>query len=282
MTESGHGRVEGKVAIVTGGGSGIGAATSKLLASEGAAVCVADLIGERAQQVADEIVAAGGRAIGVAADVSIEADVIAMVAAAVEAFGGLDVLHNNAALTDPDLFAPDQRITEMPVDTWDLTMAVNVRGPMLGCKHAIPRMIERGGGSIVNMSSTSSRLGDHTRTAYGVSKAAVNTLTNYVATQYGLDGIRCNTISPGPILTPALRNNIPPDVANVIQRNVLTPRLGEPDDIAHLVLYFASDESAYVTGQYIGCNGGLDAHQPHLGERIDAVRAEQLALRDDA
>jgi NAD(P)-dependent dehydrogenase (short-subunit alcohol dehydrogenase family) len=204
------GRVEGKVAIVTGGGSGIGAATSKLLASEGAAVCVADLIGERAAQVADEIVAAGGRAIGVAADVSVEADVIAMVAAAVDAFGGLDVLHNNAALTDPDLFAPDQRITEMPVDTWDLTMAVNVRGPMLGCKHAIPRMIERGGGSIINMSSTSSRLGDHTRTAYGVSKAAVNTLTNYVATQYGLDGIRCNTIAPGPILTPALRAHAAP------------------------------------------------------------------------
>jgi NAD(P)-dependent dehydrogenase (short-subunit alcohol dehydrogenase family) len=273
------GRVDGKVAVVTGAGSGIGAVTAKLLAAEGASVCLADLFEERAAAVAAEIGAAGGQAIAVRADVSDEADVAAMVGATVEAFGGLDVLHNNAALTDPALFAPDGGIVDMPVETWDLTMAVNLRGPMLGCKHAIPHMIERGGGSIVNMSSTSSRLGDFVRSAYGASKAGVNVLTNYVAAQHGLDGIRCNTIAPGPIVTPAMEHNIPPDVRAVIGRNVLTPRLGVPEDIAYLVLYLASDESSYVTGQYFGVNGGLDAHQPHYGERVEQLRAEQLAKR---
>ena len=141
---------------------------------------------------------------------------------------------------------------------------------MLGCKHAIPRMIESGGGSIINMSSGSSRLGDLERSAYGASKAGVNALTLYVATQHGRDRIRCNTILPGLVLTPAARDNLLPGMRQTLESNVLTPYVGEPDDIAYLVLYLASDESKYVTGQAFPVNGGMSSHQPTLAQRIAA------------
>jgi NAD(P)-dependent dehydrogenase (short-subunit alcohol dehydrogenase family) len=264
------GRVAGKVALVTGGGSGIGAATAALLAAEGASVAVADIIAERAKATVAAIQARGGSALAVTADVSDEEQVAAMVDATIAAFGRLDILHNNAALVDPEMFPLDGRVVDMSVDVWDKVMAVNLRGPMLGCKHAIPRMIETGGGSIINMSSGSSRLGDLERSAYGASKAGVNALTLYVATQHGRDHIRCNTILPGLVLTPAARDNLLPGLRQTLESNVLTPYVGEPDDIAYLVLYLASDESKYVTGQAFPVNGGMSSHQPTLAQRIAA------------
>ena len=151
------GRVDGKVALITGGGSGIGAATATLLAAEGAAVGVADLIGDRAADVAAAIAANGGRAIPIEADVSDERAVHAMVDAVVNEFGRLDVLHNNAALVDPHFFPRDGAVADMDLDVWERVMAVNLRGPMLGCKYAVPHMLAAGGGSIINMSSGSSR-----------------------------------------------------------------------------------------------------------------------------
>ena len=198
--------LEGKVAIVTGAASGIGRATAEVLARAGAAVLVADLDGDGADSVAEAIAAGGGEAAGQPVDVSDETAVAAMVAAAVDRFGGLDILHNNAAAIGASSPGADRDIAKLDVDVWDRTMAVNLRGVMLGCKHAIPHLLARGGGAIVNTSSGSSQRGDVTIPAYAVSKGGVDTLTLYVATQYGKQGIRCNAIAPGLILTHPVEN----------------------------------------------------------------------------
>ena len=171
------GRVSDKVAMVTGGAGGIGAATVRTLAREGASVVVVDIDETKATGVAKSVVDGGGVAIGVRADLSIESEVSAAVAAAVDRFGRLDILHNNAALTESDFLLRDTLVTEMTEEVWERTMDVNLRSQMFTCKYAIPEMVKHDGGSIINMSSGASLSGDRTRTAYGVSKAGVNTLT---------------------------------------------------------------------------------------------------------
>jgi NAD(P)-dependent dehydrogenase (short-subunit alcohol dehydrogenase family) len=261
-----RGKLDGKVAIVTGAASGIGRATAHALAAEAASVVVADLNADGAARVAAEIASAGGRAVAQPTDVADEASVAALVAAAVRAFGGLDVLHNNAAASDPALLSRDLDIVDLDVAVLDRTLAVNLRGPMLGCKHAIPRMLERGGGAIVNTSSAAALVGDPVRTAYGASKAALDSLTRYVATQYGKRGIRCNSIAPGVIATPALAANVPPEQIAVYERSHLTPRLGRPEDIAAAVVFLVSDDAAFITGQTLCVDGGLLAHHPSFAE----------------
>ena len=257
------GRVEGKVAIVTGGGSGIGRASCELLAREGAAVVVADLDAASAERVARGIVDAGGRAIAQPVDVELEASIEAMVRAAVAAFGGLHVLYNNAADTSLRAMEQDGALLDVSSETWDHVLAVDLRSVFLGCRYAIPRMLEAGGGSIVNASSNQSLAGDLSQTAYAAAKAAINTLSLSVATQYGRQGIRCNVVSPGPIRTPAFDRACPPEVALELTRHSLVPRLGRPEDLANAVLFLASDESSYVTGQIIRVDGGQLAHLPH-------------------
>jgi NAD(P)-dependent dehydrogenase (short-subunit alcohol dehydrogenase family) len=263
------GRIDGKVAIVTGGGSGIGEATAHLLAAEGAMVCVDDIRGDEAERVARAITASGGHAISSPADVSDEAQVEAMVDGTVREYGRLDILHNNAALTEPAQFAKDQAVADMELDTWERVMAVNLRGVMLGCKHAIPVMRSGGGGSIVNMSSGSSKLGDFGLSAYSASKAGLHALTRSVAVQYGRDRIRVNTIVPGLILTPAADTNLAPAKRAMLERNILLPYFGEPIDVAYLVLYLASDEARYLTGQEFVINGGQTAHQPTYAQELE-------------
>ncbi|SFR90287.1 SDR family NAD(P)-dependent oxidoreductase [Sphingomonas jatrophae] len=262
--------LEGKVAIVTGAGSGIGRATALLLARAGAAVTVADLDGARAGGVAGEIEAAGGAALGIACDVAREEDVQAMVAATVARFGGLDILHNNAAASSPTLMARDRDIVSMDVAVWDEAFAVNLRGPMLGCKHAIPHMLARGGGAIVNTSSASGLVGDLSRPAYGASKGGLNALTLYVATLHGKQGIRCNAIAPGVMETPALTANVSPQQIDIYRRNHLTPRLGLPEDVAATVLFLVSPAAAFITGQIVSVDGGLLAHHPAYAEFLSA------------
>ncbi len=269
--------LDGKVAIVTGAASGIGRATALLLAREGAAVVVADLHEAGALRVAEEIVSAGGRAFGQAADVSDESAVKGMVDATVETYGGLDILHNNAAAVGKANVGRDQDITRMDVDVWDRTMAVNLRGVMLGCKHAIPHMLSRGGGSIINTSSGSAQRGDLNLPAYATSKGGVETLTLYVATQYGKQGIRCNAIAPGLILTHAVENFGGEEYVGMLEEHHLTPRVGQPEDIANAVLFLASEASGFVTGQIINVDGGILSHTPPVADlrRMATARRNQ-------
>jgi NAD(P)-dependent dehydrogenase (short-subunit alcohol dehydrogenase family) len=260
------GRVDGKVAIVTGGASGIGRVTAETLAREGAAVVIADLDADGAREVAAGIVAAGGRASAVWTDVSVEVDVAAMVAFAVATYGGLHVLFNNAAITDPAHQARDAGLLDLDVEVWDRTMAVDLRSVMLGCKHAVPAMVASGGGSIVNTSSGAALAGNTTLHAYAAAKGGLNSFTLCVATAFGKQGVRCNAVSPANIASPSMRANVPAEVVAVFEQNCLTPRMGEPQDVANVVLFLASDESTFVTGQVIRVDGGSLSHHPALAQ----------------
>jgi NAD(P)-dependent dehydrogenase (short-subunit alcohol dehydrogenase family) len=258
------GRVENSVALVTGAkltdaGENIGSATARALAREGAAVVVADLDGESAARLAEDI---GARAASCAVDISDEQSVEQMIAFALERFGALDVLVNNAAMFDPE----DRDPLTMSVDVWDRTMAVNARGPMLVCKHGLAAMLARGGGSIVNLASAQALSGDITRPAYGAAKAATIILTKQIATVYGKRGIRCNAVAPGLTMSQLVKQTVPQVVQETYLRHALTPALGEPEDIANVILFLASSESRYVTGQVLLADGGMAAHRPFVAD----------------
>ena len=256
-------RFNDKVAIITGGGSGIGRATARLLAAEGARVTVADIAEPAAAKVVAEIEAAGGVARTQVVDVADPEAVAAMVADTVAAYGGLDVLHNNAAALDQNRV--DQDVVSMDLETWHRVMAVNLDGPMLGCRFAIPALLERGGGSIVNTASAAAFYGSHSLAAYGTSKAGVVALTRYVATAYGERGIRCNAVAPGVVVARAAQDALGGPMGDRLRRystSHLIGRLGYPEEIAASVAYLASDDAAFVTGEVLRVDGGFTAHTP--------------------
>ena len=257
-------RLAGKVALVVGGGRGIGRACALRLGAEKAAVAVADILDDNAARVAAEIGDAGGRSVGLVVDVADERSIVAMIEQAVAAIGSITVLHNNAADTRSEVLGADGDVASMTADLWDRTIAVNARGPMLTCKHVIPLMVEGGGGSIVNTSSASGLTGDEVRTAYAASKAALNSLTWSIATMYGKRGIRCNAVAPGLVLSERHQSDAP-EATSLALRSHLTPRVGTPEDIAAAVAYLASDDAAFVTGQILSVDGGLLAHMPMFG-----------------
>jgi NAD(P)-dependent dehydrogenase (short-subunit alcohol dehydrogenase family) len=260
------GRVEGKVAIVTGGASGIGRATVEALAREGARVAIVDLDLDGGERVAEEAAATGGEVVAIRADVSIESEIRSAIETVFARFGALHVLHNNAAITSLEHQRRDANLLDLDVEVWDRTMATDLRGAMLGCKHAVPRMIESGGGSIVNTTSNSALAGDLTLNAYSAAKAGLNALTLSVATAFGKQGIRCNAVSPAHIASPSLARVVSPEVQQMLLDELLTPRLGTPEDVAHLVLFLASDESAHITGQILRCDGGALSHLAHVSK----------------
>ncbi len=257
-------RLEGKIAIVTGGGGGIGSAVARRIVSEGGKVAIADVFEDSAKAAADPL---GDAALAVQFDAADPVSIEAMVQATVDHFGGLDILHNNAAMTDPAKHPLDTTPVDIPIEIWDEIIDINLRGYLLGCKYAIPHMIARGGGSIINTASNSGIAGDLARVAYGASKGGIITLSKYVATQYGKKNIRCNSVSPGVVLTAALEATVP-GLKEVIQRHILTPEFGTPDDIAALVAFLASEESRYITGENISISGGGLSHQPHYADLL--------------
>lgn len=255
-------RLENKVAIVTGGGGGIGSVTAKRLVAEGAKVVVADIHLPSAEAAADAL---SGNGLAVQFDAQDAVSIEALVEKTVAHFGRLDILHNNTAVTDPTIQNHDTNAVDIPLDIWQKTLDVNLTGYMLCCKYAIPHMINGGGGSIINTASGSGQLGDVVRIAYGTSKAGVINLSRYIATQHGRQGIRCNAIAPGLIITPAV-DRTAPEIKAIMQKYVLTKRLGVPEDIAALVAFLASDESGYITGGCIDISGGSTSCQPHYAE----------------
>ena len=224
------------------------------MAREGALVVVADLNRVEAERVAGELDAA----VPVEVDVSDEEAVERMIETAVRTFGGLDVLHNNA--TDSSLNAVDTDIATLDMSVFDRLVAVNLKGQFLGCKHAIPAMLARGGGSIVNTASIDGFVGRGVRAAYGASKAGVVLLTKSVASQYGKRGIRCNAVAPGLTLTPGAVNNASKEYVEMSLRNYAMPRLCAPEDVAKAVVFLASDDASYVNAETLMVDGGATVY----------------------
>ncbi len=250
-------RLDGKVALITGAGNGMGRVASVLFAREGARIVVADWSEDGGAQTVAAVEAAGGEAAFVKVDVARADQVEAMIAATMERFGALHVLYNNAGIFPGD----DGGVTETPEPTWDRVMEVNLKGVWLGCKYGVPAMLESGGGSIVNVASFVALMGAATaQIAYTASKGGVLAMTREIAVEYGRRNIRANSLCPGPIATPMLEE-LMSDPERKQRRLVHIPmgRLGQAEELAKAALFLASDESSFMTGAQLVVDGGITA-----------------------
>jgi NAD(P)-dependent dehydrogenase (short-subunit alcohol dehydrogenase family) len=259
----------GRVALVTGAGSGIGAATARLLAENGASVAVTDVNGESAAQVAKEISDAGRTAGSYVLDVAEDDAWREVVAQVASDLGPVTVLHGNAAPTGAAIMTRDLDVVTAELDIWDLMCSIVLRGNMLACKYTIPGMVAEGGGSIVLTTSIKGRVGSGHRAAYSTTKGGLEQLVRVVATEYGRHGVRCNGVAPGIIATPGLRETVSEEWANELLAAQLIGRFGEAEDIAAAVLFLASDASSFVTGQTLVVDGGMTAFVPVMSPPID-------------
>jgi NAD(P)-dependent dehydrogenase (short-subunit alcohol dehydrogenase family) len=249
------GRLDGKACVITGAGVGIGREAAQIFSEEGAQVCVADIDLEAAEET---VSLCSGGAFALRVDVSDEGDVQSMCAEAADRFGGLDVLYNNAGISPAD----DASILETDVQAWERVQAVNTKGVFLCCKHGIPHLLERGGGSVINVASFVAILGAATsQISYTASKGAVLSMSRELAVQFARQGVRVNALCPGPVETPLLLRIFGDDPAAYERRRIHLPmgRLAKPREIVNAALFLASDESSYVTGATFLVDGGLTA-----------------------
>jgi NAD(P)-dependent dehydrogenase (short-subunit alcohol dehydrogenase family) len=250
-------RLAGKVCLITGGGSGIGRASSLLFAAEGASVAIADLDRKSAGAVADEIKAAGGEASDFPLDVTLEGECEHLVQSVVDRYGRVDVLFNNAGI------AGVGTVHETSLELWETVMAVNVRGVFLVSKYVVPVMIAQGSGSIINMSSCIAEIGLPDRASYAASKGAVLALSRQMQADYARFGIRVNALLPGTIHTPFVDRYLAESYADPaaglekIRKRQLTGELGKPEEVAQAALFLASDESSFVLGSGLFVDGGV-------------------------
>ena len=248
-------RLEGKVAFISGGGRGMGAVEARMFAEEGACVAIGDVLEEEGRRVVELISEAGGRAIFLPLDVTSEAQWISAIAATVREFGKLDILVNNAGVGAASM------VEDTTVEEWDRVMDINAKGVFLGTKAAIPEMRRAGGGSIINISSQLGLVGmDISSPQYQASKGAVRLFTKSTAIQYAKEGIRSNSVHPGPINTPMTeRRRDNPEHQRVMLSRIPLGRYGESEEVAYGVLFLASDESSFMTGSEVVIDGGWTA-----------------------
>ena len=248
------GRLDGKVCVITGAGGGMGREAALLFSAEGASVCAADIDGDAAEQTASEARDAFAQQI----DVADEASVQRMMEATADRYGGIDVLYNNAGISPSD----DASVLDTSVEAWDRVQAVNTKGVFLCCKHGIPHLQQRGGGSVINVASFVAILGAATsQISYSASKGAVLSMSRELAVQFARQGIRVNSLCPGPVETPLLLSIFGDDPAALERRRAHWPtgRLAKPREVVNGALFLASDDSSYVTGSTFLVDGGLTA-----------------------
>ncbi len=256
-------RLQGKAAIVTGSTSGIGIGIARLFASEGAKVVICGRRAEKGQAVVDRIAAEGGDAWFHSMDMTDVDSITKLFADTAEKYGKIDILVNNAA----NVGLKDGRVDELTLEMWDAIIQSDLRGTFFSVKSILPYMLENeNGGSIINIGSMATCGGDLGSAAYACAKAGVNMLTQYTAAEYGKQKIRCNCVRPGLIVTPENESRVPQTLKDIFLNNILVDRYGCPEDIGHLCVYLASDESSYVTGQIMNVDGGLNSHVSTLSE----------------
>jgi NAD(P)-dependent dehydrogenase (short-subunit alcohol dehydrogenase family) len=244
-----------RAVVVVGGATGIGAATAARLAEEGCRVVIGDIAEDAAHATAERIVAGGGAATAVAFDLADPDSVSGLIDRAASIHGGIDAMFNVGA--DMTAIRADTDIVEIDLTVWDRVMAVNLRGYVAAMKHALPRMLSRGGGAIVNMSSAAAFQGEPARPAYATAKAGIGALTRHVASRWGKEGIRCNAVAPGFTATEAIRSAPQwPQLEAAALKRIRGPRVGATEDIAALVAFLLSDEGAWINGQVINIDGG--------------------------
>ena len=249
------GRLDGKVCVITGAGGGMGREAAIVFSDEGAKVCAADVDEALAEETAS---LCSGDAVAIRANVADEAEVAGMYQSTVERFGGIDVLYNNAGISPAD----DASVLDTSVDAWQRVQDVNTKGVFLCCKHGIPYLLERGGGSVINVASFVAILGAATsQISYTASKGAVLSMSKELAVQFAREGVRVNALCPGPVETPLLLAIFGDDPAAFARRQVHWPtgRLGKPREIVNAALFLASDESSFVNGSAFVVDGGITA-----------------------